>query len=41
MRRIVVAKLVSLTLVGLYLALGLTQPTGEGAHDRRVRRCAQ
>ena len=27
MRRIVIAKLFSLTLVGLYLVLGLTQPT--------------
>ncbi|HET6926322.1 MAG TPA: hypothetical protein VFI48_05665 [Hyphomicrobiaceae bacterium] len=41
MRRIVIAKLFSLTLVGLYLALGLTQPTGERSLDSPVRRCAQ
>lgn len=40
MRRIVIAKMLGLTLCGLYLAIGLTQPIGDeqeangaGCHD--------
>jgi hypothetical protein len=41
MRRIVIAKMFSLTLLGLYLAVGFTLPTGEGSIDSPVRRCAE
>ena len=41
MRRIVIAKMFSLTLLGLYLAVGFTLPMGEGSIDRPARRCAE
>jgi hypothetical protein len=41
MRRIVIAKMFSLTLLGVYLAVGLMQPTGEGSIASVVRRCAE
>jgi hypothetical protein len=41
MRRIVIAKMFSLTLLGLYLAVGFTLPTGEGSINSPVRRCAE
>jgi hypothetical protein len=41
MRRIVIAKMFSLTLLGLYLAVGFMQPTGEGSIARAVHHCAE
>jgi hypothetical protein len=36
MRDIVIAKMFVLTLLGLYLAIGLTQPTGQGGSATRT-----
>jgi hypothetical protein len=36
MRGIVMAKMVVLTLLGLYLAIGLSQPTGQGGSANRI-----
>jgi len=41
MRRIVIAKMFSLTLLGLYLAAGFTRPTGETGVDPPMRHCAE
>jgi len=41
MRRIVIAKILSLTLLGLYLTIGLTRPTDEAGVDTPVPRCAE
>jgi hypothetical protein len=41
MRRIVIAKMFSLTLLGVYLAVGFMQPTGERSIASAVRRCAE
>jgi hypothetical protein len=41
MRRIVIAKMFTLTLLAMYLAVGFTQPTGEASVDPRVRHCAE
>jgi hypothetical protein len=36
MRDIVMAKMVVLTLLGLYLAIGLSRPTGQGGSANRI-----
>jgi hypothetical protein len=36
MRGIVMAKIIVLTLLGLYLVIGLTHPTGQGAPTNRI-----
>jgi hypothetical protein len=40
MRRIVVAKMIGLLLLGLYLAMGLAQPATTRGQNRRPRRAA-